>query len=62
VEVGGRIAKVLSYVEYHPQSLFEDFRNAAEEAVRRGRISVAERQAILEEFSASLRGYTYFER
>ncbi len=59
---GDSIADVLSYVEYHPQALFDDFRNAAEEAVRQGRISVTDRQRMLEEFSASLRGYTYFEK
>jgi arginine decarboxylase len=59
---GDSIADVLSFVEYHPQTLFEGFRSRAEEAVRRGDIDVAERQRILEEFAASLRGYTYYER
>jgi arginine decarboxylase len=59
---GDSIADVLSYVEYHPQALFEGFRATAEEAVRRGRIDITERQKILEEFAASLRGYTYYER
>jgi arginine decarboxylase len=59
---GDSIADVLSYVEYHPQTLFENFRNTAEEAVRRGKISLTERQSLLEEYSDSLRGYTYFER
>ncbi len=59
---GDCIADVLSYVEYHPQSMLERFRNSAEQAVRSGRISVAMRQQMMEAFSASLRGYTYFER
>ncbi len=59
---GDSIADVLSYVEYHPQTLFEGFRTRAEEAVRQGKISVAERQRIVEDYAASLRGYTYFER
>ena len=59
---GDSIADVLSFVEYHPQGLFEGFRARAEEAVRRGDIDVAERQRIVEEFGASLRGYTYYER
>ena len=59
---GDSIADVLSYVEYHPQTLFENFRNTAEEAVRKGKIDLRERQSLLEEYSASLRGYTYFER
>ena len=58
---GDSIADVLSYVEYQPQQLLEQFRKTAEAAVRKGRVSVAERQAVLEAFAASLRGYTYYE-
>jgi arginine decarboxylase len=58
---GDSIADVLSYVEYQPHQLLEQFRKTAEQSVREGRISVAERQAVLEAFGASLRGYTYFE-
>jgi arginine decarboxylase len=59
---GDTIADVLSYVEYNPQTLFDGFRDTAEAAVRKGKITVGERQRILEDFSASLRGYTYYER
>jgi len=59
---GDSIGDVLSYVEYSPQGLFDAFRDRAEAGVRRGTISVPERQRMLEEFSASLRGYTYYER
>jgi len=58
---GDSIADVLSYVEYQPQALLEQFRTTAEQAVRKGRISPGERQTILEAFASSLRGYTYFE-
>ncbi len=58
---GDSIADVLSYVEYQPQQLLEQFRRTAEAAVRKGVVSVAERQAVLEAFAASLRGYTYYE-
>jgi arginine decarboxylase len=58
---GDSIADVLSYVEYHPQQLLEQFRKTAEQGVRKGRITVAERQAVMEGFAASLRGYTYYE-
>ena len=58
---GDSIADVLSYVEYQPQQLLEQFRQTAEHAVRKGIVSVAERQAVLEAFGASLRGYTYYE-
>jgi arginine decarboxylase len=58
---GDSISDVLSYVEYQPQRLLEQFRNTAEQAVRKERITLPERQAMLESFSASLRGYTYYE-
>lgn len=59
---GDSISDVLSYVEYQPQQLLQKFRRSAEEAVRDGRISVAERQAMLGAYTDSLNGYTYFER
>ena len=59
---GDSIADVLSYVEYEPKHLQEEFRRVAENAVREGRISVAERQTILQAFRESLHGYTYFEQ
>jgi arginine decarboxylase len=58
---GNSIADVLSYVEYQPQQLLEQLRRTAEQAVRRERITLAQRQEILEAFAASLRGYTYYE-
>ncbi|MCC6210336.1 MAG: biosynthetic arginine decarboxylase [Burkholderiales bacterium] len=58
---GDSISDVLSYVEYQPQQLLERLRKTAELAVRRERISLAQRQEILESFAASLRGYTYYE-
>jgi arginine decarboxylase len=58
---GDSISDVLSYVEYQPQRLLEQFRNTAEQAVRKERITLAQRQEMLESFGASLRGYTYYE-
>lgn len=58
---GDSIADVLSYVEYEPKRLQEQFRLVAEEAVRAGKISVSVRQQILRAFKESLHGYTYFE-
>ncbi|MCB1756545.1 MAG: biosynthetic arginine decarboxylase [Gammaproteobacteria bacterium] len=58
---GDSIADVLSYVEYNPGHILEQFRNNAEQAVRRGVISAPTRQKIMEAYSASLRGYTYYE-
>ena len=39
-----------------------NLRGTAEAAVRQGRLTVAERQLLLEEFRGSLAGYTYYER
>ncbi|MCW8883810.1 MAG: biosynthetic arginine decarboxylase [Motiliproteus sp.] len=58
---GDSIADVLSYVEYQPQGILENFRQTAEQAVRSGKISAVERRKLLECFTDSLRGYTYYE-
>ncbi|MEZ5530716.1 MAG: biosynthetic arginine decarboxylase [Porticoccaceae bacterium] len=59
---GDTIGDVLSYVEYNPKELYEQFRVGAEAAVKSGSISVKERQQMLQTFGNSLNGYTYFER
>jgi len=58
---GDSISDVLSYVEYQPQRLLERLRHTAEQAVRAEKITLAQRQQLLESFAASLRGYTYYE-
>ena len=58
---GDSIADVLSYVEYQPKALFENFRATAERAVREGKISPSDRKEVLKSFSESLNGYTYYE-
>jgi len=58
---GDSISDVLSYVEYQPQRLLEQLRRTAEQAVKKERITLAQRQELLESFNASLRGYTYYE-
>jgi arginine decarboxylase len=58
---GDSIADVLSYVEYQPQKLLEQLRRTAETAVRKDKITLAQRQEMIESFTASLRGYTYYE-
>ncbi len=60
--MGDSVADVLSYVEYDAKEVFTRFRDKAEEAVRRGAISVQERKLIVDAYDASMRGYTYFER
>lgn len=59
---GDSIADVLSYVEYEPNALYQQFRQTAEQAVRDGIISIADRQQMLSAYSEGLRGYTYFEK
>ncbi|MCX4189367.1 biosynthetic arginine decarboxylase [Methylophaga sp. OBS3] len=59
---GDSIADVLSYVEYDPKVMQEQFRKLAEQAVRDGKISVSMRQQMLRAFNDSLNGYTFFER
>jgi arginine decarboxylase len=59
---GDSIADVLTYVEYDPDDLYEQFRQTAEQAVREGIITLADRQKMLAAYSEGLRGYTYFEK
>jgi arginine decarboxylase len=59
---GDSIADVLSYVEYDPKVMQEQFRRIAENAVRENKITVAERQQMLHAFRESMQGYTFFER
>lgn len=59
---GDSIGDVLSYVEYNPKELYEQFRVSAESSVKSGKITAVERRAMLQAFSNSLNGYTYFER
>lgn len=59
---GDSISDVLSYVEYNPKEMQLKFRNFVESAVKSGRITVKERQRMINTFSESMRGYTYYER
>ncbi|WP_462323411.1 biosynthetic arginine decarboxylase [Desulfoplanes sp.] len=59
---GDSVADVLSYVEYEPKNMLEDFRKIAEQAVRDKRITPQERGRIVKTYADGLRGYTYFER
>ena len=59
---GDSVADILAYVEYDPRRLLEDIRTMAEQAVRSGRITPAERFSVMQAYEDGLRGYTYFER
>lgn len=59
---GDSIEEILSYVEYDVKTLHSDFRELAENAIRKKLITPKERQKIMKAFRSSLRGYSYYER
>jgi arginine decarboxylase len=59
---GDTVEDILSYVEYDTKHLLTRFRETAENAVREGRITPAQRRSILQAYKTGLQGYTYFER
>ena len=59
---GDSVSDVLSYVEFDPKDMLVRFREAAEEAIRNGLISVSDRREIMRAYDNGLRGYTYYER
>ena len=59
---GDSVADILSYVEYDPRRIIDDIREAAEQAVREGRITPSDRYRVMQAYEDGLRGYTYFER
>jgi arginine decarboxylase len=59
---GDTVEDILSYVEYDTKYLLTRFRETAENAVREGRITPAQRRSILQAYKTGLQGYTYFER
>ena len=59
---GDSIGDVLGYVQHQSQELIESIRNKAEGAVRKNIITLQERQLILNSFSTTLNGYTYYKQ
>ena len=59
---GDSISDVLSYVEYDPKVMTEEFRKRCEKAVKDGKITANKRKLMMKAFRESLAGYTYFER
>lgn len=59
---GDSIADVLSYVEYNPETVLNLFQERTMTAVEAGKVSAAEGDKIIEIFSTSMNGYTYFNR
>jgi arginine decarboxylase len=56
---GDSVADVLSYVEFEPKQVLENFRKVAEQGVREGKISPQERFMIMRAYERGMRGYTY---
>ncbi|MEF2231645.1 MAG: biosynthetic arginine decarboxylase, partial [Pseudodesulfovibrio sp.] len=59
---GDSVEDILCYVEYDTKALLARFRETAENAVRLGRITPAQRRTTLQAYKNGLQGYTYFER
>jgi len=58
---GDSVAEVLGYVDHQPRELYRRFHDFAERSVRESRISLKERQQMLELYRKSMDGYTYFK-
>ena len=59
---GDTVSDVVSYLEYNPKNMVTRFRELAEAAVRKGRITARERKIVMDAYEVGLQGYTYFER
>ncbi|MGC6512640.1 MAG: biosynthetic arginine decarboxylase [Parvibaculales bacterium] len=58
---GDTVEQVLSYVEYDPKQMIDDFKKIAEKGVKRGKITASDRRDIIRDFKESIQGYTYYE-
>ncbi len=58
---GDSIADVLSYTEYDPRQLLEQFRSYVESRIDSGHIAANQRRKIIKTFQESMSGYTYYE-
>jgi arginine decarboxylase len=58
---GDTVREVLDYVEFEPDALTKQLREAVEVAVREGRISYGEAGRFLKFYEEGLQGYTYLE-
>ena len=59
---GDTAGKVLSYMQYDVDRLFPQFARDCERAVREGRMTLAESQALRRFYEWELNGYTYLEQ
>lgn len=58
---GDTANRVLAYMQYDPDELYPRFARDCERAMRDGRLSVAEGQALKRFYESELAGYTYLE-
>ena len=58
---GDTASEVLGYMQYHVEQLFPQLSRDCERAVREGRMSLAESQALRRFYESELNGYTYLE-
>jgi arginine decarboxylase len=58
---GDRVSEVLEYVEYDKSDLVRRIRQAAERAVRAGRLTFEQSAAFMRRYEEGLAGYTYLE-
>jgi arginine decarboxylase len=61
VIAGDAVADVMGYVQIDAKQLRRSMRRSTEDAVRSGRLSVAESRTLLSFYEAGLEGYTYLE-
>jgi arginine decarboxylase len=59
VVTGDTVAEVLGYLQYDKRELSNRLRAAAEQALRRGEITVEDVRSLMKMFEAGLSGYTY---
>lgn len=58
---GDSVTEVLGYVQYDRERLMTQVREATEDAVEAGRLSLDEARILLQHYEAGLNGYTYLE-
>ncbi|MBN1957924.1 MAG: biosynthetic arginine decarboxylase [Desulfuromonadales bacterium] len=58
---GDTVAEILTMLEYNPTSFYDSFRGRIEGAVKKGVITVADRQQLLSRFKNCLNNQTYFK-
>jgi arginine decarboxylase len=58
---GDDISDVLRYVQYEPKALVERVRRASEQALREGRLDIADAARLRQRYARGLQDYTYLQ-